>query len=88
MPQSSTIAFYLVAGFLIYVTAKGELPVYLSVFLGAQPANQPSPSDANATPKTAGNSLAQSIVTPLLGSSAGSVAGNPSAGNIFSQFGQ
>ena len=87
MPQSSTIAFYLVAGFLIYVTAKGELPVYLSVFLGAQLANQPSPSDANATPQT-GNSLAQSIVTPLLGSSAGSIAGNPSAGNIFSQFGR
>lgn len=53
MPQSSTIAFYLIAGFLIYVTAKGELPVYLSVFLGPQAANQPSPSDANPPAGTA-----------------------------------
>jgi len=34
MPQSSVIFFYLAAGFLIFITARGELPSYLSVFLG------------------------------------------------------
>jgi hypothetical protein len=28
MSQSSTIAFYLIAGFLIFITMKGELPKY------------------------------------------------------------
>jgi hypothetical protein len=31
MGQSSTIAFYLLAGFLIFITMKGELPRYAAV---------------------------------------------------------
>lgn len=34
MPQTSVIFFYLLAGFVIFITARGELPSYLSVFLG------------------------------------------------------
>lgn len=31
MSQTSTIAFFLLAGFLIYVTMRGELPAYAGV---------------------------------------------------------
>jgi hypothetical protein len=31
MGQSSTIAFFLIAGFIVYVTMKKELPAYLAV---------------------------------------------------------
>lgn len=34
MPQTSVIFFYLAAGFLVFITAKGELPRYMSVILG------------------------------------------------------
>lgn len=38
MSQSSTIAFYLLAGFLIFITMKGELPDYAAVVgLGPKP---------------------------------------------------
>jgi len=29
--QSTTIAFFIIAGFLIYITIKGELPKYAAV---------------------------------------------------------
>lgn len=29
MSQSSTIAFYIAAGFLVFITLRGELPKYL-----------------------------------------------------------
>jgi len=31
MQQSSTIAFFLLAGFVVYITIKGELPAYAGV---------------------------------------------------------
>lgn len=31
MPQSSTIAFALIVGFIVFVTVRGELPSYLKV---------------------------------------------------------
>lgn len=31
MSQSSTIAFFLLAGFLVFVTMRGELPKYAAV---------------------------------------------------------
>lgn len=34
MSQASVIFFYVLAGFLIYITAKGELPAYLNIVLG------------------------------------------------------
>lgn len=37
MNQSSTIAFFLLAGFVIYITMKGELPKYAAVLgIGSQ----------------------------------------------------
>lgn len=42
MTQTSVIFFFLLAGFIIYVTAKGKLGDYLSVLLGnAEPATEP-----------------------------------------------
>jgi hypothetical protein len=37
MPQSSVIAFFLIVGFVIFITARGELASYLSVVLGPAP---------------------------------------------------
>lgn len=34
LPQQSVILFFLVAGWLVYITAKGELPAYIGVMLG------------------------------------------------------
>jgi hypothetical protein len=31
MPQSSTIAFFMLAGFIVFVTMRGELPLYAAV---------------------------------------------------------
>jgi hypothetical protein len=31
MSQSSTIAFYLIAGFIMFITMKGELPAYAAL---------------------------------------------------------
>jgi hypothetical protein len=42
MPQTSTIAFALVIGFVVYITVRGQLPGYLGVLgLGSQPVNGP-----------------------------------------------
>jgi hypothetical protein len=36
--QSSTIAFFLLAGFLVFITMKGELPAYAAVIgIGSKP---------------------------------------------------
>jgi hypothetical protein len=34
MDQTSTVLFYLVAAYIIYITAKGELPAYSAIFFG------------------------------------------------------
>jgi hypothetical protein len=34
MPQSSYIAGFLLIGFLVFITARGELPAYMNVILG------------------------------------------------------
>lgn len=34
LSQTSVIFFYILAGFLIYVTAKGQLGAYLNIALG------------------------------------------------------
>lgn len=31
MPQTSTIAFALIVGFIVFITVRGELPTYLGV---------------------------------------------------------
>lgn len=38
MPQTSVIFFYLIAAYLFYITAKGELQQYAGVFFGSTPA--------------------------------------------------
>lgn len=38
MPQTSIIFFYLLAAYIFYITAKGELPQYAGVFFGSAPA--------------------------------------------------
>jgi hypothetical protein len=35
IPQTSVIFFFLLAGFVIYITAKGELKSYLGVLFGS-----------------------------------------------------
>jgi len=40
MPQSSTIAFGLLVGFIVFITMRGELPAYLNVIKGVK--QQPS----------------------------------------------
>ena len=42
MQQSSILFFFLFAGFMIYITAKGELPLYLAVFTGKTAAGTPT----------------------------------------------
>jgi hypothetical protein len=39
LSQSSTIAFYLIVGFLIFITMKGELPTYANL-LGFGPGSK------------------------------------------------
>jgi len=34
MSQTSLVFFYLLAGFVVFVVAKGELPAYSKVFVG------------------------------------------------------
>jgi hypothetical protein len=45
MPQSSTIAFSLIVGFIVFITVRGELPKYLGVLgLGSQAVSSPPTS--------------------------------------------
>lgn len=39
MPQTSVILAYLIVGWLLFITAKGELGKYLAVVFGAKPAS-------------------------------------------------
>jgi hypothetical protein len=44
--QSSTIAFFLMAGFLVFITMRGELPAYAAV-MGIGPKTQSSLDNYN-----------------------------------------
>jgi hypothetical protein len=56
MPQTSTIAFALIVGFIVFITVRGELPKYLGVVgLGSQPAT------AAATPSSGSSALGTAI---------------------------
>lgn len=46
MSQSSTIAFFLIVGFLVFVTMRGELPAYAAV-LGLGPSTTSSSMRTN-----------------------------------------
>lgn len=46
LPQSSWIAAFLGVGFVVFITARGELPSYLSVLLGTSTASSNTISPA------------------------------------------
>ena len=54
MPQSSYIAAYLIVGFLVFITARGELASYLAVVFGKAktPATKTTPAAPTTTPPT------------------------------------
>lgn len=57
MSQSSTIAFALIVGFIVFITVRGELPKYLGVLgLGSQ-AVSGTPSNGTTNGTTLGNTL-------------------------------
>ena len=57
MPQSSTIAFALIVGFIVFITVRGELPKYLGVLgLGSQAVS--GPSQTTSTSGVLGNAIA------------------------------
>lgn len=53
MNQTSAIAASLIIAFLVFVTVRGELPAYLSVFTGSSPT--PTNTVAGAVKETASN---------------------------------
>jgi hypothetical protein len=56
MPQTSTIAFALIIGFIVFITVRGELPTYLGVIgLGNK-------SVAPAAPSGTGQSLTSAVI--------------------------
>lgn len=50
MSQSSTIAFFLIVGFIVFVTMKGQLPAYAAILLGNSPNNSTTPQTTTLTP--------------------------------------
>lgn len=49
MPQTSTIAFALIVGFIVFVTVRGELPTYLGVIGLGNKVVQPATSSGSTT---------------------------------------
>lgn len=49
MPQTSTIAFALIVGFIVFITVRGELPTYLGVIGLGNKAVQPAPSGGSSS---------------------------------------
>jgi hypothetical protein len=48
MNQSSTIAFFLIAGFIVYITMRGELTKYVSaIFISLPPSQASQPTVVN-----------------------------------------
>jgi hypothetical protein len=63
LSQSSTIAFFLLGGFIVFITIKGELPSYLGVLgIGSQATASQSTIGALLTNPVAS---AQSILTGI-----------------------
>jgi len=65
MNQSSFIAGSLLAGFVLYLAAKGRLSVYANVLWG--PTSQPVPSGGSSSGKS-------SVVNPLVSGAVGTAA--------------
>lgn len=56
MPQTSKIAFALVIGFLVYITLRGELPVYAKILFG--------PAQKSAVGTSATSTASSAVNTP------------------------
>jgi hypothetical protein len=56
MSQSSTIAFFILAGFLVYITIKGELTSYAGI-LGIGPKATTTPTPTADTSSNGGGSF-------------------------------
>jgi hypothetical protein len=65
MRQSSVIFFFLFASFVIFITLKGELPVYLGLLLKS-PAQTPAPGSSSG-PSAATVAQAVQTLAPLVG---------------------
>jgi hypothetical protein len=50
MPQTSTIAFALIIGFIVFITVRGELPTYLGVIGLGSKVVQPAQSSGSSLP--------------------------------------
>jgi len=74
MPNTSTIAFALIVGFIVFITVRGELPAYLCV-IGIW-SNCQTGTGSNSQ---AGNSTLASL--PVIGALGGALAGG-SAGAV------
>lgn len=73
MNQSAFIAGALLAGFVLYVAAKGRLNVYTAVLWGPTAAPAPGASGGSAIP---GVPSVAGAVGSVLGPDAGKIAGN------------
>jgi hypothetical protein len=63
--QTSTIAFALIVGFVVFVTVRGELPKYLGVIgLGSQ-AVQAVQAPSSSTGNSGGNSALGAVIGKL-----------------------
>lgn len=68
MPQTSTIAFALIVGFIVFVTVRGELPTYLGVIgLGSKVVNPPGVSSAGSSVSPASATSALQVLPALIG---------------------
>lgn len=75
MTQSSTIAFFLIAGFVMYITVKGELTDYAGV-LGIGPKSSQYGSTWTKPPSQSSSGGAITGVLGTLGSLAAQAAGS------------
>jgi hypothetical protein len=58
MSQSSTIAFFILAGFVVYITIKGELTSYAGILgIGPKATSTPTPTPTADTSSNGGGSF-------------------------------
>jgi len=89
--NSTWIGIALIGGFFLYITAKGDLPQYLSVFFGTRQASASVPlTGAEGTASNpAGNTNAiGSTLTAAgaLGNAVGSIGGNQDLSSVTTDF--
>lgn len=63
MSQNSVIFFYLLVGFVIYITVRGQLPAYMAVLTGKTTGSGTSGAGALFQGLTGGSGLAQPLTS-------------------------